>query len=371
MARLLKEYKNLDRYRDRHGKMRYYLRKAGRKRIPITAPFGTLEFDQEYDDARRLSAVPLIPGQGATKRGTVNDLVTRYYASSDFKSLQPATQKLYRRHIESFRAVYGDTRVRAIRRSHFRGIRDDMWDRPGACRNLLKRLNTLFAFAVEIEMIEVSPMLNFKLPPPGDGFLPWSDEDIDTYLEYWAPGTRERLGLYLLLYTGQRRSDVVRMSDNDVREVTIAAVTYREIKVLQQKTGAELWIPLHRALAAELDLHPKGQEAFLIDRRTGKPLTPEGFANWIRESAKAPKRPAAFQGEPEADRQLIQGTRGPHGLRKASCRRLIEAGCDTELARAISGHADDGELKVYIKSVNQSKMARRAMQKLEAEEMDG
>lgn len=184
-------------------------------------------------------------------------------------------------------------------------------------------------------------MLRFKFPKAGDGFAPWTDEEIDQYLAYWGPGTRERLALYLLLFTGQRRSDVVKMGHQHVRA--------DEISVVQQKTGTRLWIPMHPILIEEIALWPKDQLMFLVNKRTGKPLSQEGFSNWIRDSAK------------EAG---IVELRSPHGLRKAACRRLIEAGCDGETARAISGHASDKALQVYIKDVNQRKMARRAINSL-------
>lgn len=344
---LLKRYANLEHYKDRHGKPRYYLRVKGKPRIPIQAPFGSVEFDREYDEARKAISGPTPePGEGRTKPGTINALCVAYYKSADFKTLRPATQALYRRHIEAFRAEYGSYRVQSITKKHMRAIKDDMIDVPGACRNMLKRLTTLFNYAKEEDYITVNPMDGVRLPAPGEGFLAWSDEDIAHYLHRWPTGSRERLGLYLFLYLGQRRSDTARMGWHSVREVQVEDATFREIEVVQQKTGTKLWIPLHHKLEAELDLHPKDQAAFLIDRRTGKPLSGDGLGNWIREAAKLAG---------------IEGTRGPHGLRKAACRHLIEAGCDTETARAISGHADDGELKTYIKSVNQVKMARKGI----------
>ncbi len=181
-------------------------------------------------------------------------------------------------------------------------------------------------------------MTRVKLPKEGEGFIPWTDEDIQMYLRFWGEGTRERLGMLLCLYTGQRRSDIVRMGQQHVKD--------GEISVTQSKGGKRLWIPLHRELKAELEKLPQGQLMFLINRKSGSALSSEGFGNWIRASAK---------------RAGIEDTRGPHGLRKAACRRLIEAGCDGETARAISGHASEKEMKPYIQDVDQRKKARQAM----------
>jgi integrase len=54
-------------------------------------------------------------------------------------------------------------------------------------------------------------------------------------------GSRARLAFALLLYTGQRRSDVVRMGRQHLSDNAIC--------VRQVKTNREVWIPVHEALA--------------------------------------------------------------------------------------------------------------------------
>jgi integrase len=51
----------------------------------------------------------------------------------------------------------------------------------------------------------------------------------------------------------------------------------------------------------------------------------------------------------------------PHGLRKAACRRLAEAGCSANEIAAISGHATLSEVQRYTKAADQARMARNAM----------
>jgi integrase len=53
----------------------------------------------------------------------------------------------------------------------------------------------------------------------------------------------------------------------------------------------------------------------------------------------------------------------PHGLRKAACRRLAEAGCSANEIMAISGHATMKELVRYTKAADQARLARNAMAK--------
>ena len=44
-----------------------------------------------------------------------------------------------------------------------------------------------------------------------DGFVPWTEADMTAYEARWLIGTRQRVWLDLLAYTGLRRGDVVRL----------------------------------------------------------------------------------------------------------------------------------------------------------------
>jgi integrase len=50
-----------------------------------------------------------------------------------------------------------------------------------------------------------------------------------------------------------------------------------------------------------------------------------------------------------------------HGLRKAGCRRLAEAGCSASEIAAWSGHKKLGEVSRYTKAADQERMARNAL----------
>ena len=57
-----------------------------------------------------------------------------------------------------------------------------------------------------------------------------------------------------------------------------------------------------------------------------------------------------------------------HGLRKAGCRRLAEAGCTVHEIAAISGHLSLSEVQRYTKAVDKARLARAAMERLGAEQ---
>jgi len=153
-------------------------------------------------------------------------------------------------------------------------------------------------------------------------------------------GTRkaQRQGL-LSVCCCTRRSDVIGMGRQHVCNGAIA--------VRQQKTGTMLSIPVHPKLHEALAAVPEKQLTFLVTDK-GKPFTFAGFGNWFRDrciEAELPKECSA------------------HGLRKAACRRLAEAGCTAHQIAAISGHLSLREVERYTKAADQAELARQAFAK--------
>lgn len=58
---------------------------------------------------------------------------------------------------------------------------------------------------------------------------------------------------------------------------------------------------------------------------------------------------------------LPNGT-SAHGLRKAACRRLAEAGCSANVIAAIRGHASLREVARYTAAADQARVARSGIE---------
>ena len=121
------------------------------------------------------------------------------------------------------------------------GILQPYADRPGAALSTLKMLRVLIRHAIDIGWLKHDPSMGIKRPKTRE-IRSWTDLEIQTFEERWPIGTKQRLAFALMLYTGQRRSDVHRMTWSDV--------TGTSIRVVQQKTGRKLALPLHRELLA-------------------------------------------------------------------------------------------------------------------------
>jgi integrase len=328
-------YPHVHEYVDRHGKPRVYFRRGRQKTIPLPWPIGTREFVEAYQAA--IETCPDLKLASTGKAGTIAALIALYYSSPEWRALAAETQRTYRNILERFREAHGGKPVAGLERRHVRAMIDAKAEKPGAANKFRKVVCSLLQFAVDHEWRSDNPALRLKAIKSGsEGFKTWSEEHIAQYEARHPLGSRARLALALLLYTGQRRADVVKMGRQHIKA--------GEISIRQQKTGAPVTLPIMPELAKCLELVPRDQLTFLVTEQ-GKPFTPAGFGNWFRDCCN------------EA------GLRGiaAHGLRKAMCRRLAEAGCTPHEIMAISGHKTLAEIERYTAAVNRTRLARSAI----------
>ena len=209
------EIKHLEQFTDRLGKVRLYYRNrcGGGGRTPLRGPVGSPDFWEDYHAA----AAPTVPKK--TEQSLIW-LVHQYYATAAFKQLRASTRVVRRGILNRFCDIHGSRRFAMLKPKHLRQIRDDMADRPDAANNLLKALKQVFKFAVEYNHLEADPTIGVsKLKSKNkDGHHAWTLEEVERFEDAHSVGTTARLALALLLYTGQRRSDVVRMGAQHIRE---------------------------------------------------------------------------------------------------------------------------------------------------------
>jgi len=325
---------------DRHGKARYYIRKPGLKRVALHGLPWSPEFMAELEMAQSGDLLCGKVGAERTLPGTMNALSVAYFNSGEFKCLSPSTQGTYRGIIERFRTQHGDKRVVMLQREHIARMMGEKAGTPAAAHNLLRMLRLLMKFAVAHGWRKDDPTIGLRSPRMrSNGFYTWSESDISTFESKFQIGTRGRLALALMLFTAQRRSDIVRMGRQHVRDGVLA--------IRQQKTGTLVEIPLHSDLRANIEAGASSNLTFLVTEN-GKPFTAAGFGNWFREvcrEAGLPKGCAA------------------HGLRKAASRRLAEAGCTAHEIMSITGHKTLREVTRYTEAADRKHLARSAIAK--------
>jgi integrase len=323
------------------GRRYYYFRRPGAETIRLP-DFGTPEFEIAYQKALH-GAAPEI-GSDRTLPGTLNAAIVSYYQSLAFRhNLAQSSQYMFRSYLERFREKYGNDRLATMPAHFIVKMMDRM--KPYEARNWLKSMRALMQHAVSTDLCKTDPTRGVKLPKvKSDGIHAWSESEIEKFEAHHPIGTQARLAFALALYTGQRRSDLVRMGRQHVRN--------GEIEVRQKKTGAVLIIPIDDRLQSIIDATPGGHLTFLV-RASGRPYRAVDlsvqFRGWCDE-AELPENCSV------------------HGLRKAAARRFAEKGCSAHEIAAITGHRTLKEVERYTRSAEQAKLARQAMAKLATKE---
>src|SRR5262249_21536613 len=137
-----------------------------------------------------------------------------------------------------------------------------------------------------------------------------------------------------------RVGDAVRIQRSDIRNGVITLV--------QQKTGTEVFVPVHPALARSIKSGP-AKGVYLIGDKNGRPITRRSLTRLVAIAARA----AGLLCECVA-----------HGLRKAALRRLAEHGATTREMQAISGHKSLSEVERYTRQADQQRLAKAAIDAL-------
>lgn len=328
-------FPNTSKFVDPWGKVRWRFRKKGLPTVYLPGLPGSPEFAEAYKAASEGARIQ--PGAKRTQPGTLHALAVAVYASAEWSQLSPATQTTYRGIIERVRRDFGDLPVARLTKANVMTMRDRKAGSPSAANNLIKVLRWVMNFAVSRNMRPDNPVIGIKpLKISGDGFHTWTESEIAQFEKRWPVGTRERTAFDLLLYTAQRSGDVRRMGRQHLGNGFI--------RVTQQKTGADLEVPIHPRLAATLAKIPAAQMQFLVTQ-TGETFTAAGFGNFFRDAARA----AGLRDCPA------------HGLRKAALTRLADAGATEAQIMAISGHRDSSQVKTYTAKRNQRRLASSAM----------
>jgi integrase len=243
--------------------------------------------------------------------------------------------------LEKFRRDHGDMPIATMPRRFVETLLGTL--RPGAQKNWLKTLRGLLQYCVAEGLCKENVTATIKLAPSESrGFQTWTEDEIAQYEVHHPIGTKPRLALALLLYTGQRRGDVIRMGRQHIRDGVLS--------ITQQKTGVTVAVPVLPELQAIIDASAATNLTFLVTER-GKPFPGPRFTQWFRTQCDAAGLP----------KHCV-----PHGLRKAAARRLAEALCEPHEIMSVTGHKTLKEVTRYTEAFNRAKLARSAMAKLAA-----
>lgn len=213
---------------------------------------------------------------------------------------------------------------------------------PFQARHFLDTMRGLFRWALEAGMVKTDPTAGVKNPSrrKSAGFIPWTEEDVAAYEARWPIGTRQRVWLDVLLYTGLRRGDAVRLGRQHVRDGVAT------LKTEKGGFAVTVTLPILPILAATLAKGPCGDLTFIAGA-SGRPLTKESFGNEFRAACR------------------LAGVSGSaHGVRKIAATRAANSGATVAQLEAIFGWSGGQMASLYTRSADRKRLALEGMHML-------
>jgi integrase len=337
---------------DRYGTVRtYFWRGKGHRKVRIHAKRGTEEFDKHYHDLMRGSVAGEFkqPPRDLAKPRTLRWVCTEYLKSAHFRRLDDATQGARRRVLEAIfkepvhpnsKETFADFPLDRVTTKSLRVLRDRKAGTPGAASHRVKAIRVVFKWAVEEELIASNPARDLsRLPLKGTGYHSWTREEVARFEKQHPLGTKARLALALLLWTGVRRSDVVLLGRQHARGGWLKFVQTKN----SRRKPVTIEVPILPELQRVLDASPCGDLTYLVTEY-GRPYSVWGFGNWFRDRC----REAGVLGS-------------AHGLRKAGAATAAENGATSQQLMAIFGWLSLDEAERYTRAATRRRMAGDAM----------
>jgi integrase len=347
------ELKHVQHWIDHLGRKRFRFRRRGYPRIelPVNGDPNSPEFQAAYHAALRgqktSAALASVAARGGS--GTVNAAITAYLASTTFNDdYSPSTRSARRPLLNSVSRLVGtlplakmDTNwvTRWLETAPTRGVQ--------ATR--LMAIRTFLQWAIGVGLITVDPTAGVKVKvTASDGHATWSDAQIEQYRAHFPISTRARLALELLLAVAARRGDGIALGRQHLKDGCLVFVQQKNRK----RKPVTVEVPISPELQAALSACPGTPEALtFLTTEWDRPFSVKAFNTQFRKWCDDAGLPTSCRA---------------HGLRKASCRRMAEAGCSAHEIKSISGHRTLREVERYTAAVDNKRLAIRARAKVAA-----
>jgi len=346
---------------DRHGNVRLYARRHGR-RIRIRASRGSKDFAAAYAAAlEKLSerAPPdTTPQLQRAPRSSLGWLAVLYFGSDEFRALDPKSQTTRRAIIEScLRETIKDDSADLMRdcplpfvtAAKIKRLRDFKKDKPAAANNRRKYLSAMFGWGIENGHARVNPVRDVRrLKYASEGFHTWTVDEVRQFIIRHPIGTKAYVALCLLLFVGVRRGDLVQLGKQHINNGWLRFAPSKTLYKRTTRTEKPILAPLAAAIAAG----PVGDLTFVVTEY-GKAFTANGFGGWFRDRCDEAALPQC----------------SAHGLRKAGATILAEHGATERQLMAAYDWSSPSQAAVYTKAANQKRLAGQVMPLLM--DMDG
>lgn len=348
-------YPGTSSFKDRHGRVRWRFRHAG-KSVSLPGAPGEPDFEAAY-----LAAVegrPPPPRQTARVIPHPSKVAPRTLAAAwarvpralpEWNRMEPETRERQSRIADLFLKspvaegqplLWRDVPVSDLRRRHIKAILAGMSDRPHAARHLLVVIRRMILVAMDEEWIDTDPTYKVRHRPEYVGWKAWSAGARAQFEARWPIGTTPRLAYALALWLGNRRGDIVSLAPS--------AIDGDSVRLVQGKTGRELVLEITPMLREVLDATDMSGPT-ILKTRDGKPFSAKSITGRMADWTKAAGLPPGHT---------------LHGLRKTLGKMLAESGATTRQIMDTLGHTDIQHAELYSREAEQERLARAGMRRV-------
>ena len=281
--------------------------------------------------------------------------VRSFLRSPKFTGYSASTQELWGRELNfmSRPDCLGAFSTGEIRPALVQAYFDGLAGSPGKQAAALSALKQFEKWAVVRDILPRQITLGVEVEEMEGGHIPWDDEHVALAEEYARPDLARVVTLGA--NTGQRRSDLIRLGPTDIE--TFDGI--EGIRLVQKKTGREVWVPIISTLAAKMQTWDLVPGPFLR-RPNGKTWSGKALqAAWDYERDTNQKLAPLRAIGPNKDRPAVL-----HGLRGHACVRLLRAGANTRQIADMVGMSEE-MVKTYTRFSEQRENAVAAVYHME------
>jgi integrase len=323
---------------------RYYVRLPGKRIVRIYGVPGSESFMTAYRaaiTADQVSAKPDRPQPSWFAPGTVGRAIHDYLISRRFQALGNSRQRSRRLILMKITDTAGQMPVTSITKQVIELGMARRSATPSAANEFLKSLRAVFACLIESEQVKKDPTRQVAYNSiHTEGHHIWTLDEVSQFIDCHGMGSQPVLAMSLLLLTGQRRGDVIRMGPQHIKGGFIS--------LRQRKTNNAVAVPVLSSLQCIINQSQIGNLNFLVTK-FGRPYTDAGFGNKFRDwcDAAGPLHCSA------------------HGLRKAGATIAADLGASDEELMSLFGWTTRKQVSVYTRGADRKRLATGAAEKID------
>src|SRR5260221_13579452 len=128
-------------------------------------------------------------------------------------------------------------------------LRDRKIHTPEAANSRLKAMRQVFKWGLKKKLAPSNPARDVEYFKSGStGFHTWTPEEVKQFEERHAVGSKARLALALILFTGQRRSDIIRFGKQHVKAGKLTFTQHKGRNRKPKRPTLPILPPLQRVI---------------------------------------------------------------------------------------------------------------------------